>query len=182
VLQDYEIRTGTAYAAFVQNRFSVTDRLHVVPGLRLEYFSYQRNILRTRVRRVNPETGTATRLPEDVDIRSSDNLLELIPGLGVTWNADERLTLFAGAHRGFSPPRVKDALIYEAAAANGRIGLIAAYSTWNMAASYRLPVSGMTVFGTVKNLTDATYIASRRPEGIKPGVPRLVQAGVRMGF
>jgi Fe(3+) dicitrate transport protein len=68
-----------------------------------------------------------------------------------------------------------------AASANGRNGLIPAYSVWNAAATYRLP-RGVTVFGSVKNLTDATHIASRRPEGIKPGTPRLVQAGLRVSF
>jgi Fe(3+) dicitrate transport protein len=351
-VRDYEVRTGTAFSAFVQNRFFLAERFQVTPGLRVESYAYERNILRTRVRRVDPATGAVTRLPEDVDIRSGDGLVELIPGLGMTWNATDAVTVFAGAHRGFAPPRVKDALIYEdatvpagqavgdlvslqldaerslnlelgvraaplpgvsleatgflldfsnqiippslsagsvaqgvlanqgetrhagiesslgvdwgalagwplalttqlrhthvrsefsadrfmvrgrdtvnvrgnrlpyapenlwtvvfgvehpsglnlhldgvrvdeqftdnfetvAASANGRNGLIPAYSVWNAAASYRLPASGLTLSATVKNLTDATYIASRRPEGIRPGTPRLVQLGVRVGF
>jgi Fe(3+) dicitrate transport protein len=349
-VRDYEIRRGNALSAFVQNRVFLTDRLQVVPGLRVESYSYERNILRTRVRRVDGD-GVTTRLPEDVDIRSGDDLVEVIPGLGVTWTASDRITLFTGVHRGFAPPRVKDALVYEddtyetgipvgdpvslqldaerslnvevgartapvrgvsfeaalflldfsnqiiepslsagsaaqvalanqgetrhqgiesalgiawgdlvslpmaistevkhtwvksefsadrfmqqgadtvnvrgnrlpyapeqlwtvilgvehpagltlhadwtrvdaqftdnfetvAASANGRNGLIPAYSVWNAAATYRLP-RGVTVFGSVKNLTDATHIASRRPEGIKPGTPRLVQAGLRVSF
>ena len=351
-LRDYEIRTGRAFAAFVQNRLFLGERFQLTPGLRLESFSYERNILRTRVRRVDA-TGRATRLPEDVDIRSGDSLSELIPGIGFTWSLAEAVTLFGGAHRGFSPPRVKDALIYpdgsvgvgqavgelvslqldaersvnlelgtraalfpgvsfEATAflldfsnqiippslsggtaaqaelanqgetrhaglesglsvdwgqlsgqpyslttelkhtysraefsadrimlnaanervnvrgnrlpyapenlwaaalsfshprgvslhldgtrvdeqftdnfesvvpiANGRNGLIPAYSIWNFASSYRLPVTGVTLFGSVKNILDSTYIASRRPEGIRPGTPRLVQLGARVAF
>jgi Fe(3+) dicitrate transport protein len=352
-LRDYEIRTGNAVAAFFQNRFFLGDRVQVIPGMRVERFSYDRNILRTRVRRENPVTGATTRLPEDVDIRSSDDLFEVIPGIGATWNPSERVTLFAGAHRGFAPPRVKDALIHddqtlapgqavgdpvslqldaerswnleigtrarpfpavsaevtgflldfsnqiippslssgsvaqaqlanqgetrhlgvegalgvdvgEAMAwpfgltaqvkhtyvraefstdrfirnatgdtvnvrgnrlpyapehllvlsfgvdhasglnlqldgtrvasqfadnfetvqplANGRNGLIPAYSVWNVAASYAIPRWGVTAFGTVKNLFDETYIASRRPQGIKPGLPRLLNVGVRVGI
>jgi Fe(3+) dicitrate transport protein len=350
-VRDYEERSGRAFAAFLQNRFFLTPALHVTPGVRFESFSYERNILRTRVRRQNPLTGQVTRLPEDVDIRSGDDLTEVIPGIGLTYTPGERLTVFAGAHRGFSPPRVKDALIYDdptvpigaapgeivsleldaersvnlelgvrsapiagvsfeatgflldfsnqiippslsagsvaqaqlanqgetrhagieagvradwgllaglplslttevkhtfvhavfsadrfmvsgrdtvnvrgnrlpyapenlwVAAfglehpsglsirvdgvrvdeqftdnfetveplANGRNGLIPAYSVWNVAGSYRL-IGGATFFGSVKNVGDATYIASRRPEGIRPGLPRMLQVGVRMNF
>jgi hypothetical protein len=39
---------------------------------------------------------------------------------------------------------------------------------------------GVTLLASVKNLADATFIASRRPEGIKPGAPRMVTVGVRV--
>lgn len=352
-VRDYEVRNGRALAGFVQNRFYLAPGLEIVPGLRAEWFGYDRNILRTRVRRVNPATGAVTRLAEDVDIRSGDVLFELIPGLGATWNPNARTTLFAGAHRGFAPPRVKDALVYDdatvptgaavgelvslqldaerswnleagarlapapgifaeataflldfsnqiippslssgsvaqatlanqgrtrhrgvesalrldlgalaaapwaltaelrhtwvdarfsadrfiaaasgdtlnvrgnrlpyapehllswtfgylhplglqlgvdgvrvsrqfadnfetvGATPNGRNGLIPAYTLWNASASARLPYGGVSLFATLKNLTDATYVASRRPEGIKPGLPRSLQVGVRTAF
>jgi Fe(3+) dicitrate transport protein len=350
-VRDHEHRRGTAFAAFLQNRFFVSDRLQVTPGLRLENFSYERQILRTRVRRQDPATGQVTRLPEDVDIRSGDRLVELIPGIGLTYQRAERFTLFAGAHRGFSPPRVKDSLIFSdptvapgsdpgeivslqldaerslnlevggrgsfrpglsleataflldfsnqiippslsagsvaqarlanqgetrhagietslrldwgqlvgmplsvttevkhtyvaanfsadrlmvhgrdtvnvkgnrlpyapenllvlgfgvehpngamlrldgvrvgeqftdnfetvLASANGRNGLIPAYAVWNLSGGYRFG-GEVTAFGSVKNVTDATYIASRRPEGIRPGLPRMIHIGLRMDF
>ncbi len=66
---------------------------------------------------------------------------------------------------------------------NGRNGQIPGYSVWDAAATYRLPwAGGITAFGAVKNLFDETYIASRRPEGIKPGLPRLLNVGVRVGI
>jgi Fe(3+) dicitrate transport protein len=40
----------------------------------------------------------------------SDRLEELIPGLGATLQLSPALTLFAGVHRGFAPPRVEDAI------------------------------------------------------------------------
>ena len=110
VLRDDEIREGRALAAFAQNRFFITDAWHITPGVRLERFSYDRRILKTRVRRQDP--AGATRRPEDVDLRSTDDLFEVIPGLGTAWNPLATVTVFAGAHRGFAPPRVKDALIY----------------------------------------------------------------------
>jgi Fe(3+) dicitrate transport protein len=352
-VRDFEVRHGRALSGFLQNRFTLSDRLAVVPGARAEWFGYDRNILRTRVRRVDPATGTVTRSPEDVDIRSGDALFEVIPGIGAAWNPNADLTVFGGAHRGFAPPRVKDALIYpdeavapgeavgdlvslqldaerswnlevgaraapragvfaeataflldfsnqiippslssgsvaQARLANqgrtrhrgvesavsvdlgalaghawglttglrhtwvdarfsadrfmttpsgdtvnvrgnrlpyapesmttwsaayehprgiqlgidgtrvasqfadnfetveptpsGRTGRIPAYTVWNATGSVRLPFAGATLYGTLKNVGDSTYIASRRPEGIRAGLPRSLQVGVRTGF
>lgn len=109
-VRDHERRTGEAFAAWVQNRFAVHPALQLTPGVRVERFRFTRAILRTRVRR-SDGTGT-TRAPEDVDLRSGDAISEVIPGFGATWTPAARTTVFAGAHRGFAPPRTKDALIY----------------------------------------------------------------------
>lgn len=111
-IRDDEIRTGVALAAFAQNRIRITDALHVTPGVRFERFTFDRNILRMRVRRTTP-SGSVTRNPEDVDIVSRDRVAEVIPGIGATWAPNERVTAFAGVHRGFAPPRTKDAFVYE---------------------------------------------------------------------
>lgn len=108
--RDDENRTGHAVSAFVQNRFALSPTFDVTPGLRVEQFSYERHITRTRVRR--SDGTTSTRLPEDVDIRSGDDVGEIIPGIGATWRPRQLVTVFAGAHRGFAPPRTKDALIF----------------------------------------------------------------------
>ncbi len=112
IVRDDELRHGTAVSAFVQNRFFLSDAFQVTPGLRAERFEYDRRVLRTRVRRVS-EDGVVTRLPEDVSTPArGDALTELIPGIGAAWSPSELITVFAGAHRGFSPPRTKDALVY----------------------------------------------------------------------
>jgi hypothetical protein len=51
-------RDGRALAAYVQNRFALGERTYVTPGVRVESFSFDRNILRRRVGGV----------PTDVDI------------------------------------------------------------------------------------------------------------------
>jgi Fe(3+) dicitrate transport protein len=67
--------------------------------------------------------------------------------------------------------------------ANGRVGLIQAYRLLDVSARYRTPLlGGVTLLGSVKNAADARYIASRRPEGIKVGLPRLVTLGARVDF
>ena len=66
-----------------------------------------------------------------------------------------------------------------AGSANGRVGLIPAYRVYGFSARYRLPMlSDLSVSAAVKNVAGNKYIASRRPEGIKPGLPRTVFAGV----
>lgn len=340
VMRDFEVRTGRAVAAYLQNRFALSEQLFFTPGVRMESFSFDRNILRRRVNGV----------PTDVDLRSEDRITEVIPGVGVSWLPAPRLTVFAGAHRGFAPPRIKDAFVVEAGAGgsaelvsleldaerswnlelgtraaplpgveleataflldftnqiiaasqsggvvadlvvanqgatrhtgvesalgidlarlaglpfgfvgelkhtyvravfsadramrnpntgamenvegnrlpyapehllvaglalelpvglrlrldgvhtgeqfsdnfetretrpDGQVGLIPAHTVWNAAATYRLGASGLELFGTLKNVFDRTYIASRRPEGIKPGLPRTLQLGARVTF
>ncbi len=96
VLRDDEIRTGRAFSAYVQNQFNFTDRFSVTPGLRFEYFDYERDIRRL---------GNEPR-----DIVSSDQLSELIPGIGFNYRVLDGVALYGGVHRGFGPPRVKDAI------------------------------------------------------------------------
>jgi Fe(3+) dicitrate transport protein len=68
-----------------------------------------------------------------------------------------------------------------AGTADGRRGVIPSYSVWNVSADYQL-THAIALQASVKNLFDKDYIASRAPEGIFPGAPRLIMAGVRMSF
>ncbi|MBA2662054.1 MAG: TonB-dependent receptor [Bradymonadaceae bacterium] len=101
-VREDEVRYGMAVAGYVQNRFTFFERLRVSPGLRVESFWNDREILRMRV------DGTPTDLSPT--IKNSDHILAIIPGLGVSYALLDELTLFGGAHRGFAPPRTKDAV------------------------------------------------------------------------
>jgi len=71
-----------------------------------------------------------------------------------------------------------------APAANGQRGLIPSYGVWNATVNYRLggfERFAPTAFVTLKNLTDDTFIVDRR-RGVMPGIPRLVQGGVKFRF
>ena len=68
-----------------------------------------------------------------------------------------------------------------APSADGQRGVIPAHLVWNVAASQRLGATRATLFVTIKNLLDRTYIVDRT-RGILPASPRLVQAGVRVRF
>jgi Fe(3+) dicitrate transport protein len=69
----------------------------------------------------------------------------------------------------------------DTAAANGQFGKITDYTIWNAALNYKLDKKGLTLFVTVKNLADKTYIVDRT-RGILPGSPRLVQVGLKYNF
>jgi Fe(3+) dicitrate transport protein len=64
---------------------------------------------------------------------------------------------------------------------NGQAGKIASHTVWNAAVNYLVPRTGLTLFATVKNIADKTYIVDRT-RGILPGSPRLIHAGVKYVF
>ena len=68
------------------------------------------------------------------------------------------------------------------ASADGRSGEIPAYFVADASVRWAVPKWKMSLFGTVKNLTDERYIASRRPQGIKVGIPRMVVIGLEKKF
>ena len=99
-LRDDEDRYGRAFSAFIQDRIFLTPKLILTPGVRLEHYDFERHILRTRVGGV----------PTNVDRRAGNTVTKVIPGLGASYQVNQALALFGGVHRGFAPPRVKDAV------------------------------------------------------------------------
>jgi Fe(3+) dicitrate transport protein len=73
-----------------------------------------------------------------------------------------------------------DALNTAVLVADGQQGPIDDNLIVNLATSVRLP-TGTTLFATVKNVFDETYVVDRT-RGLLPGMPRLVQAGVTQRF
>jgi Fe(3+) dicitrate transport protein len=73
-----------------------------------------------------------------------------------------------------------DAVNTRVLVADGQQGPIPSVFLVNVAANYRLPW-GTTVFATVKNAFDRTFVVDRT-RGLLPGMPRLVQAGVTQVF
>lgn len=80
------IDTATSYALFAQNRFDVTDRLSITPGLRIENYEQERED------RINP-----------VNNGDSSNT-EYLPGLGATYRLNPAAQLYGSIYRAFSPP------------------------------------------------------------------------------
>ena len=69
----------------------------------------------------------------------------------------------------------------KAESTDGRRGEIDAYTTFNLNARYQVDKK-LSVFGTVRNLFDRKYIASRNPDGIFPGVERNFEVGMSYKF
>ena len=65
----------------------------MTPGIRLEHIRYQ------RTNRLFDSGRGAT---------GSTTLTRAIPGIGAAWTPKSAITIFAGVHRGFSPPRTED--------------------------------------------------------------------------
>lgn len=95
-LRDDEIRYGQALSAYWQNKFLFSDELSVTVGLRNENLWHGREILRVN--------------NADTLLRAKSEVSTIIPGAGINYNVSEGLGIFAGIHRGFAPPRTKDAI------------------------------------------------------------------------
>jgi Fe(3+) dicitrate transport protein len=96
VLRNDELRSGEAISVFVHDKMIIGNRLGLNPGLRIEQFWFNRDILLLN--------------RQITSIKKSDSITEIIPGFGITYELNTRSELFAGIHRGFGPPRVKDAI------------------------------------------------------------------------
>jgi Fe(3+) dicitrate transport protein len=81
-------RTTDAASAFVYDRMT-WGAFSLVPALRVESIDF-------------------TRRNKLTDREGSSEITEWIPGLGMTWDFAGGVTLFAGVHEGFSPPRAED--------------------------------------------------------------------------
>lgn len=95
-IQEDEIRTGYALSGYLQNKFMLNEKLSVTAGIRSESIWYEREIMRINNR--------------DTLIVAKSDVTSLIPGAGLNYNISDRVGVFAGIHRGFAPPRTKDAI------------------------------------------------------------------------
>ena len=95
VIENQERRTQ-AISAFASNRTQVNERLAVTPILRVEQINYERNLW------VTSASATST--------SGNTSFTEFVPGVGATYELDSLSQVYGGVHKGFSPPRVEDAI------------------------------------------------------------------------
>jgi Fe(3+) dicitrate transport protein len=172
-LVEDEVRTGYAYTAFVQNRTFINNSLSVIPGLRLESFRYEREIDRLA--------------SKDTLIVENSDVFSVIPGIGINYNLDNRYTFFAGIHRGFAPPRIKDAIT------NGGVALdLDAELSWNSELGLRMNVSDgidLELTGYMMNFSNQIIPVSESSGASGTGLVNGgetrhigVEAGIRVDF
>lgn len=89
-VREHNVRQARAVSGYVQNTAKLGD-FALSGGLRFENIDFERS------------DKLAGR-------RGTSDLQALIPGAGITWTPKQDVTVFAGIHRGFSPPRVEDVI------------------------------------------------------------------------
>ncbi|MDP2039733.1 MAG: TonB-dependent receptor [Algoriphagus sp.] len=100
-LVEDEQRDGKALSAYFQNSTDVSEKLSFNVGMRVENFNYDRNIFRRNF------SGRGIR---DTVLVAGSNITEVIPGAGFNFKPVKMVTIFGGVHKGFAPPRTKDAI------------------------------------------------------------------------
>lgn len=83
--------SADSVALYAQNRFAINDKLAITPGLRVE--SYHQKL----DNEINRASGSASNV-------------EVVPGIGATYNLTPKAQLFAGLYKGFSPAMVATAI------------------------------------------------------------------------
>ena len=96
VLVSDEIRTGRAFSAYILDKISFSKRFELSPGVRIENYSFEREVMRSQ--------------SIDTMITANNTVFSVIPGVGGSFSVTNNFNLYGGVHRGYSPPRVKDAI------------------------------------------------------------------------
>jgi len=147
------LRKNDAASGYIQHRF-LLGNFAITPGLRVENV----NIERTN------RLGTP--------VSGETDLTQVIPGVGVAYSPVSRLTIFAGAHRGFSPPRPADIINNT----TGGVFELDPELSWNYEAGFRsAPARGVKFSATFFRLDYENQIV---PANLSGGVgATLTSAG-----
>ncbi|NNE29481.1 MAG: TonB-dependent receptor, partial [Saprospiraceae bacterium] len=117
LLKNDENRSGQALSAFIQGQATL-GKIIFTGGLRAESYHFKRDIHRLGY--------------VDTNIIAKQSVNQLIPGIGLNYNINSGVSIFAGLHRGFAPPRVKDAI-----ANSGEVYQLEPELSWNLEAGIR---------------------------------------------
>lgn len=122
---EVNIRRNLAISGFVQNRFVFGD-LSITPGVRFE--------------KINVERENLLALPVASGKTSVD---AFVPGVSVSYAGIPRTMVYAGVHRGFSPPRAEDII-----SNSGGVVELDPEESWNYEFGVRSePVQGVAISG-----------------------------------
>jgi len=139
VTKELEERTGYGSSAFIHNRFDFSPKFSVTAGMRYENFVYNREILYGEFL-----IGGIKKLV-DTSIVAFSSVHSFIPGAGFNFIPAKNLVVFGGVHRGYAPPRIKDAISQGGLAYN-----LDAELSWNYEVGTRAVfLKGIGVEGTL---------------------------------
>jgi Fe(3+) dicitrate transport protein len=160
VLVESNARHNEAYSGYAQQRV-LFGRWTVTPGVRVEHVQIERTN-----RLATPAASGET------------SLVKAVPGIGASFNPAERVTLFAGAHRGFAPPRPADIITN-----TGGVLELEPELSWNYEIGMRsMPGAGLRVDATAFRMAYENQIV---PASLSGGVgATLTSAGetLHQGF
>ncbi|MCI0920045.1 TonB-dependent receptor family protein [Sphingobacterium rhinopitheci] len=91
-----EKRSGFALSMYAVNDFQITKKLSANVGFRIENYDMKRLIYKTTD---NP-----------LDVTNERSVFAFIPGAGVNYTINNEIVLFAGVHKGFAPPVLRNAI------------------------------------------------------------------------
>ena len=94
------IQHAEAVALYIQDRIAF-GRWAVSPGLRYESIDQERTRFETRYGRTG---DPASRDPSNLRDTRQNRTRVWLPGMGVSFDPNERLRLFGGVHKGFTAP------------------------------------------------------------------------------
>jgi Fe(3+) dicitrate transport protein len=167
-LREDEIRTGYAGSFFMLNRVSLTENFSLAPGFRVESFNFSRDIYRLNSR--------------DTLINAKSELVSLIPGVGINYTLSN-INFYGGIHKGFAPPRIKDAIN------NDGIDLqLDAELSWNYEAGIRAKLFDKLHFETtvfILDFSNQVIPVSQSSGGTGAGLVnggRTMHRGIEAGF
>ncbi|MFN0139332.1 MAG: TonB-dependent receptor domain-containing protein [Pyrinomonadaceae bacterium] len=152
VAAELNYRRNFAQSGFVQHRF-IFGNFAITPGLRLERIEIDREN-----RLVSPL------------LKGRTTVNAVIPGIGVAYSGLPRTTIFAGVHRGFSPPRAEDII-----SNTGGVVDLEPEKSWNYEVGARTsPQRGLQFEATVFRLDYENQIV---PASLAGGVGSLLTNG-----
>lgn len=90
--QGNRISSANAFASYVLYKYKF-DKFTITPGFRYESVTLNRE-----------DWGSADGLRQDAPTTRENQISVFIPGIGFNYSFSNRLSLFGGVHKGFSPP------------------------------------------------------------------------------
>ncbi len=121
-MQNDEIRRGYGLAVYAQDKFYINPNFHITAGVRGEFYWFERHIIRQNF--------------VDTSLFNNSFVAQIIPGIGLSYTIKNMVNVFGGIHRGFAPPRIKDAI-----SNSGVVYNLDAEQSWNFELGTRISVN-----------------------------------------